>query len=151
MFFSRKRNRLFWALLSVAMIAGNLADSMAVYAAGTRILKNRDRSVLEESGTNDTLPTESSYVNDTPLRLQVSKIKTAKGAHEGISPQKTEAAQADTITYQLSGRVEGSEAELMGKYGSCGTCLFAVRGLSGIWVFEWNSGIPFGPESPEVG
>lgn len=117
MFFNRKRRKSFWAFLSVVMVASNLAGSMTVSAAGTKMPEKEDKTVPEEYSSKETPSTESSYVNDTPLRLQVSKIKTAKGTHEGISPQNTDAVQEDTITYQLSGRVEGSEAELIGKYG----------------------------------
>lgn len=58
------------------------------------------------------------YVNNTPVRLEVSKIKTHVDGHEGITPKVTDEKLQNTITYQFSGRVDGSESYLMSTYGS---------------------------------
>ena len=44
------------------------------------------------------LPVHRSILyTDTPARLQVSKVKTEVGGHEGIAPDKTDAPQKNTV------------------------------------------------------
>lgn len=76
MFFNRKRRRRFWTILSVAMIAGNLACSMTGSAAGTKIPEKENKPVSEEYNSKETLSTESSYVNEISLSAGVYKIGT---------------------------------------------------------------------------
>ena len=78
---------------------------------------NSDGSIPNGNKPQDTINTEEVYINDTPIRLQVSKVKTAKGDHEGLSPKAVESTLVDTITYKVSGRIEGTEHDLMDRYG----------------------------------
>ena len=79
---------------------------------------NPDGTVPNGNKPQDIYDTARVYVNNTPLRLEVSKLKTKVGQHEGIAPMDNPAQEENTITYQLSGRVEGSESQLIQKYGS---------------------------------
>lgn len=78
---------------------------------------NSDGSIPNGNKSQDTINTEEVYINDTPIRLQVSKVKTAQGDHEGLNPKTVETALTDTITYKVSGRLEGAEHDLMDRYG----------------------------------
>lgn len=79
---------------------------------------NPDGTIPNGNKPQDRYETARVYVNNTPIRLEVSKIKTPVDDHEGIAPINTEAKQENTITYKLSGRVEGAAAELLQKYGT---------------------------------
>jgi len=59
------------------------------------------------------------YVNNTPIRLEVSKIKTPVGNHEGLSPDSySDSDLENSITYKWSGRMEGTISHLIQTYGS---------------------------------
>lgn len=79
---------------------------------------NPDGTTPNGNKPQDTINTEGTYINDTPARLQVSKVKTEVGGHEGIAPDKTDAPQKNTVTYKISGRVEGAAADLLRDYGA---------------------------------
>ena len=79
---------------------------------------NPDGTVPNGNKPQDIYDTARVYVNNTPLRLEVSKVKTHVGDHEGINAEISSANKENTITYKFSGRVEGSEARLIQKYGS---------------------------------
>ena len=114
MFFKTKAKQAICAFLSFAMLAGSLSSCTMAYAIGSDSPENPD-GIIPDHKPQDT---ESTYINDTPLRLQVSKLKTLQGEHEGIAPKNTEAPQENTITYLISGRIDGAEADLMRDYGA---------------------------------
>ena len=121
---SRKRTlpqRGLCVLLAGFMAFQNVVPSLgtfSAYAVSTAKPVNPDGTTPNGNKPQDTIKTEEVYVNDTPLRLQVSKVKTAKGAHEGLNPKTVESTLADTITYKVSGRIEGAEDALMKQYGA---------------------------------
>jgi len=107
-------------LLAGFMAFQNVVPSlgtMSAYAVSTQKPVNPDGTTPNGNKPQDTIHTEEVYVNDTPLRLQVSKVKTAQGAHEGLNPKTVESTLADTITYKVSGRIEGAENALIKQYG----------------------------------
>lgn len=113
--------RIVSGILSVIMMMGNVSygfSDITAYAANTPQQSGKERQLLEEEHAPDSGRVEESYINDIPIRLQISKIKKAEGEHEGISPKNTPTLQADTITYEISGRIDGSEAEIVKKYGT---------------------------------
>ena len=108
-------------LLAGFMAFQNVVPSlgtMSAYAVSTQKPVNPDGTTPNGNKPQDTTHTEEVYVNDTPLRLQVSKVKTAQGAHEGLNPKTVESTLADTITYKVSGRIEGAENALIKQYGN---------------------------------
>ncbi len=87
-------------LLAGMMAFSAIAPGLGSYSAyGVTPDKpvNSDGSIPNGNKPQDTINTEEVYINDTPIRLQVSKVKTAKGDHEGLTPKTVEAALADTI------------------------------------------------------
>ncbi len=107
-------------LMAFSAAAPGLSSVYSVYSAyGVTPDKpvNGDGSVPNGNKPQDTINTEEVYINDASLRLQVSKVKTAKGDHEGLNPKTVEATLADTIIYKVSGRIEGAEHDLMDQYG----------------------------------
>ena len=107
-------------LLAGVMAFSAIAPGLGAYSAyGVTPDKPAasDGSIPNGSRPQDIINTEEVYINDTPVRLQVSKVKTAKGDHEGLNPKTVESALADTITYKVSGRIEGAEHDLMDRYG----------------------------------
>jgi len=107
-------------LLAGLMAFSAVAPGLGAYSAyGVTPDKTADNDGSTSNGNKpqDTINTEEVYINDTPIRLQVSKIKTAPGDHEGLNPNTVEATLADTITYKVSGRIEGAEHDLMDRYG----------------------------------
>ena len=113
-----RTKRIICSFLSGVMLFCNLASGMTAYAVGPDSPVNPDGTKPNGNKPQDTAYVESTYVNDTPIRLQVSKVKTAVGDHEGIAPNNTDVKQEDTITYKISGRIEGTAAELSGTYGA---------------------------------
>ena len=109
MIFKRKAKRMACAVLSVILLSCNMLSSMTVYANDQGQDVNKPQDITH---------TEGVYVNDTPLRLQIAKIKTPPGGHEGISPDRTEAEQNSTVTYMISGRIDGSESDVIKNCGS---------------------------------
>lgn len=134
--------RIVSGILSVIMITGNVSygfSGITAYAANTPRQSGKELKISGKGQAADNEKVEESYINDMPIRLQVSKVKTAAGEHEGISPKNTPALQADTITYEISGRIDGSEAEIVGKYG-VGQVELAYS-LSGIYLgYGWVTG-----------
>lgn len=57
------------------------------------------------------------YVHDEPLRLRINKIKTKEGDHEGKTPKDGKYEKENTYTYEFSGRINGSETEILQEYG----------------------------------
>ena len=107
-------------LMAFSAVAPGLSSVYSMYSVyGVTPDKpvNGDGSIPNGNKPQDTINTEEVYINDTPIRLQVSKVKTAKGDHEGLNPKTVEATLADTITYKVSGRIEGAEHDLMDRYG----------------------------------
>ncbi len=72
MFFKTKAKQAICAFLSFAMLAGSLSSCTMAYAIGSDSPENPD-GIIPDHKPQDT---ESTYINDTPLRLQVSKLKT---------------------------------------------------------------------------
>lgn len=106
-------------ILSAIMIMTNISAGMTSYAAiGPNAPVNADGTTPLGNKAEDIIYTEESFVHDAPIRLQVSKVKTAVNEHEGISPESTSATQQNTITYLVSGRIEGNSTKLTAKYGS---------------------------------
>ena len=137
--FKRTSKRIVCGLMSALMLLGNAMSGLTAYAVGPTAPVNPDGTTPNGNKPQDTAYSEGTYINDTPLRLQVSKVKTAQGGHEGIAPDNTDAEQADTITYQLSGRVDGSESELIGQYGEDNIEL--AYSNSGIYLgYGWMKG-----------
>lgn len=137
--FKTHAKRMICGFMSAVMLLGNVASGMTVYAVEPIAPVNPDGTTPNGNKPQDTAHSEGTYVNDTPLRLQVSKVKTEQGGHEGLAPDNTDADQEDTITYRLSGRVNGSESELIGKYGNDNVEL-AYSG-SGIYLgYGWMKG-----------
>ena len=118
MLFKTGIRRVTGLLLSTALIFGNIAPSMTAYAVDAQRPVNPDGTTPNGNKPQDTINTEGTYINDTPARLQVSKVKTEVGGHEGIAPDKTDAPQKNTVTYKISGRVEGAAADLLRDYGA---------------------------------
>ena len=116
--YKKTAKRVLCGLMAGVMILGN---AMTGFAIDSTPPVNPDGTKPNGNKPQDTIQTENTYVNDTPLRLQVSKVKTAPGEHEGIAPKNTqditEEDRKDTITYKISGRVDGKEADLIKKYG----------------------------------
>lgn len=104
--------------ISAVMLLGNVLSGMTAYAIGSTAPVNPDGTTPNGNKPQDTAYSEGTYVNDTPLRLQVSKVKTEKGGHEGITPENTQAEMEDTVTYMVSGRIDGTAAAIIGEYGS---------------------------------
>ncbi len=139
MLLKTKAKRIVCSVLSTVMLFGNTAGAMTAYAVGQNPPVNPDGTIPNGNKPQDQICTEGTYINDTPLRLQVSKVKTEQGGHEGIAPESTEAAQTDTITYQISGRVEGSETELLQTYGADKVEL--AYGSNGVYLgYGWMKG-----------
>ena len=137
--FKRTSKRIVCGLMSALMLLGNAMSGLTAYAVGPTAPVNPDGTTPNGNKPQDTAYSEGTYINDTPLRLQVSKVKTAQGGHEGIAPENTDAEQDDTITYQLSGRVDGSESELIGQYGEDNVEL--AYSNSGIYLgYGWMKG-----------
>lgn len=135
MILKNKAKKLACAILSVILMAGNLISGMTAYA----ITGNPDQEEKNGNKPQDTIYTEGAYVNDTPLRLQISKVKTAPGEHEGIAPDQTEAEQSNTITYMISGRIDGSESDIIKKYGS-DQVEFAYSSAGNYLGYGWKKG-----------
>lgn len=135
MIFKNKAKKLACAILSVILMTGNLMSGMTAYA----ITENPGNEEKNGNKPRETIYTESAYVNDTPLRLQISKVKTAPGAHEGIAPDQTEAEQNNTITYMISGRIDGSESDIIKKYGS-DQVKFAYSSAGNYLGYGWKKG-----------
>lgn len=106
---------------------------------GNTPVANPDGTIPNGNKPQDVYDTARVYVNNTPIRLEVSKVKTQVGDHEGILPNDTAAPKENTITYRLSGRVEGSESELMQKYGSRNVEL-AYSGNGSYLGYGWKRG-----------
>lgn len=100
-------------VLAVSIAFGSIPGT--VFASGKDASGRSNSSDIGEQ-TEDTY-FEQTYVNDTPIRLQVSKVKTAVGDHEGLVPGNAP-ANGNSITYRMSGRVDGAEAELIKQYGA---------------------------------
>ena len=98
MLFKTGIRRVTGLLLSTALIFGNIAPSMTAYAVDAQRPVNPDGTTPNGNKPQDTINTEGTYINDTPARLQVSKVKTEVGGHEGIAPDKTDAPQKNTVT-----------------------------------------------------
>ena len=113
-----KAKRVTCAILSAAMMFGNVSSGITAFAIDANSPINADGTTPNGNKPQDITFTEGAYVNDTPLRLQISKVKTAPGEHEGIAPENTEATQKNTITYKVSGRIDGSESDIIKNYGS---------------------------------
>lgn len=89
---------------------------------------------------SDETETARVYVNNTPIRLEVSKIKTHVGDHEGLAPESYEKERLeDTVTYQWSGRLDGSVTHLIQTYGSDNVEL--AYALNGKYLgYGWRKG-----------
>ena len=114
---SKRLKRLTCLTLSTLMMLSNSSTCLTAYAIGGQAPVNPDGTTPNGNKPQDTIHTEGTYINDTPMRLQVSKVKTAVGDHEGIAPKTTDAPQDNTVTYKISGRVEGAAADLVREYG----------------------------------
>lgn len=73
MFFKTKAKQAIGAFLSFAMLAGSLSSCTMAYAIGGDSPETPGGTMPNGSKPQDT---DSTYINDTPLRLQVSKLKT---------------------------------------------------------------------------
>lgn len=132
--------RILCAALAGLMIFTNVVPAIPAYAAISRTAPvNPDGTTPTGNKSKDEAYKVNKYVEDAPLRLSVSKVKTDEGEHEGIDPKTTPAPKANTVTYKVSGRVDGSRAALLGKYGSNGIEL-AYNG-SGMYLgYGWLPG-----------
>ena len=107
---------------ALAMLMAGMSFSPSVPAITA--FADTDEPIVNPDGTNpngnkpqDITDTARLYINNTPIRLEVSKVKTHKGDHEGINPDANTIVTDDTVTYKLSGRVEGDASNLLQKYG----------------------------------
>ena len=106
------------AILMAGMSFSPSIPAITTFADTDEPIQNPDGTTPNGNKPQDTTDTARLYVNNTPIRLEVSKVKTQVGDHEGISPNNHSIQMEDTITYKLSGRVEGSQTELMQTYGT---------------------------------
>lgn len=80
---------------------------------------NPDGTIPNGNKPQDKTETARVYVNNTPIRLEISKIKTNVGDHEGLLPNSYIDTELDnTVTYKWSGRIDGSVSEIIKTYGS---------------------------------
>lgn len=106
---------------------------------GNTPITNPDGTVPNGNKPQDTYDTARVYVNNTPIRLEVSKVKTHIGEHEGIAPKTNSTQKENTITYKFSGRIEGSEADLIQTYGTSNIEL-AYSGNGTYLGYGWKRG-----------
>ena len=101
---------------------------------------NRDRTSPNDNESQDIQDTARMYANNTPIRLEVSKVKTHVGDHEGLLPNNHNPNTVqDTITYKWSGRIDGTEAELVQAYGAENIEL--AYNTNGIYLgYGWKKG-----------
>ncbi|WP_097006323.1 SpaA isopeptide-forming pilin-related protein [Lacrimispora amygdalina] len=85
----------------------------------TNVMEKVDQTISNINKIQDVTDTARVYVNNTPIRLEVSKIKTSIGDYEGLHPNSyNEMDVGDNITYKWSGRINGSITELINIYGT---------------------------------
>lgn len=118
MLLKQKLKRITSMALSFSLMFGNSFSCITAYAVNPQAPVNADGTKPNGNKPQDVTHTEGTYINDTPMRLQVSKVKTAVDAHEGIAPDNTDVPQNNTITYKISGRVEGAATDLLKEYGA---------------------------------
>ena len=105
-------------LIGISTITQAFPAPLTAYAAETgTIHTNPDGTIPNGNKPQDLADTARVYVGNTPIRLEVSKVKTDIGSHEGLAPKNTDADMEDTVTYKYSGRIDGTEADLIQKYG----------------------------------
>lgn len=105
-------------LIGISTITQAFPAHLTAYAAETGIIHtNPDGTIPNGNKPQDLVDTARVYVGNTPIRLEVSKVKTDTGDHEGLAPKNTDADMEDTVTYKYSGRIDGTEADLIQKYG----------------------------------
>ena len=79
MLLKTKAKRMICSVLSAAMLLSNTAGAMTAYAVGPNPPMNPDGTIPNGNKPQDEIRTEGTYINDTPLRLKVSKVKTEQG------------------------------------------------------------------------
>lgn len=126
-------------LMVISAIAPGTVSTYNAYGASPDDVLSDVEGTPNGNKPEDTLYTEETYINDTPLRLQVSKVKTAQGDHEGLNPETVETELEDTITYKVSGRVDGSITDLINRYGS-GNVEFAYDPYGSYLGYGWLTG-----------
>ena len=70
--------------MSALMLLGNAMSGLTAYAVGPTAPVNPDGTTPNGNKPQDTAYSEGTYINDTPLRLQVSKVKTAQGGMKAL-------------------------------------------------------------------
>ena len=121
------------------MCSGTVVSPISAYAVTNTKPVNPDGTKPNYNKPQDMASDDQRQYADQAVRLLVSKIKTAQGAHEGIAPKTTDAKQEDTITYKISGRVEGTIQYLEEKYGT-GNVEFAYDSAGHYLGYGWMKG-----------
>ena len=134
-----KAKKAICAILAAAMCSGTVVSPISAYAVTNTKPVNPDGTKPNYNKPQDMASDDQRQYADQAVRLLVSKIKTAQGAHEGIAPKTTDAKQEDTITYKISGRVEGTIQYLEEKYGT-GNVEFAYDSAGHYLGYGWMKG-----------
>ena len=137
-----KASRLLCGLLASALCFGSVAPNITAYAVTDTKPVNQDGTTPNWNKPQDEVSDDQRQYSNQGVRLLVSKLKTEVADHEGIYPKsyKANAEQYNgTITYKISGRVEGTIPALEEKYGT-GNVEFAYSS-SGIYLgYGWHKG-----------
>ena len=100
------------------MVMTNTLTTFAESTDFSSVKLNDDLTPKTGNKDEDISTTAKIYVNDRPIRLEVKKLKTKLGEHEGKNPKISNNLKENTITYEFSGRVNGSKSDLLQKYGN---------------------------------
>ena len=100
------------------MVMTNTLTTFAESTDFSSVKLNDDLTPKTGNKDEDISTTAKIYINDRPIRLEVKKLKTKLGDHEGKNPKISNNLKENTITYEFSGRVNGSKADLLQKYGN---------------------------------
>jgi LPXTG-motif cell wall-anchored protein len=116
----KKQNRWISLFMANVVALSSVITSMPISAFASLPKTDKTQSVSNESNENNTeTDVARVYVNNTPIRLEVSKIKTPIGEHEGLSPNSyADSDLENSVTYKWSGRMEGTVSHIIQTYGS---------------------------------
>ena len=144
-----KASRILCGLLASALCFGSVAPNITAYAVTDKKPVNSDGTTPNWNKPQDTVSDDQRQYSNQGVRLLVSKLKTDVQEHEDLYPKTYQQSNKDaastygnyagTITYKVSGRVEGTIPQLEEKYGT-GNIEFAYSS-SGIYLgYGWHKG-----------
>ena len=134
-----RASKLLCGLLASVMCFNTAMPSLTTFAVENTKPVNPDGTTPNWNKPQDTVSDNQGQYANQGVRLLVSKIKTSVDGHEGIAPKTTSAEQKNTVTYKISGRVEGTIPALEEKYGT-GNIEFAYSS-AGIYLgYGWFKG-----------